>query len=629
MKMARKRLVAALAGAAFVAGVQLTVAPQAAEAKVKAKSSQYAVSVALKPTDQAGMVDQVYATADPTSDQYRKYLTPRDVADKYGRSGSDINQFKRYFKKYHVQANPYAGNLFLKVKGSYGNVKRAFHAKLSKHRTVYKLPSALKRQVSSVIGLVGTRKALLQAQGFKLKTKIDTSGQTPALTGQKSTFSEKYGPAKFADQYQLDKVYERQLTGKGQRIGLVAAADFYKSDVQKYLKQNGLATDVSRIHKIYLGSKKASQYTMSVDASMQAEVTLDVEQAASVAPGADVDVYIYPEADKVMSPDMSLLHTFNAAISDNLDKQLSTSIAMGNEVTGLGSDLSETKQQYSAAYNQAFEQAALQGITVFNASGDSGPYSAVSAKFNQDMMTSPYEVSVGGTTLPFEKIENGHVVHVKKERAWGNIYNINPLAKFLRQPYPAGGGGFSRLNATPRYQVGVPGVNTFTAIKHLQYKKKGVFKLSLFGHRFKIPLPAYFKVIKNPQLIHGTGTGRNLPDIAGNADPDTGYGLCLTAAHSKKEKGQTVWQIAGGTSATAPQMAAASAVMNSGLSQPAGFWNPQIYKYAQASDSPFTPLNDTFNNDNLYYAGTPGTLYNQATGLGTVNFDQLYTKFKG
>lgn len=74
-------------------------------------------------------------------------------------------------------------------------------------------------------------------------------------------------------------------------------------------------------------------------------------------------------------------------------------------------------------------------------------------------------------------------------------------------------------------------------------------------------------------------------------------------------------------------MAAANAVINSGRQTPVGFWNPQIYKFAQESDSPFTVLDDADNNNNLYYTGQPGKLYNQATGLGTIDFDQLAAKF--
>jgi len=68
--------------------------------------------------------------------------------------------------------------------------------------------------------------------------------------------------------------------------------------------------------------------------------------------------------------------------------------------------------------------------------------------------------------------------------------------------------------------------------------------------------------------------------------------------------------------------------MNSGRTTSIRFsGNPQIYKFAQQTDTPFNPLNDANNNNNLFYTGQPGTLYNQATGLGTINFDKLYQDF--
>jgi subtilase family serine protease len=83
------------------------------------------------------------------------------------------------------------------------------------------------------------------------------------------------------------------------------------------------------------------------------------------------------------------------------------------------------------------------------------------------------------------------------------------------------------------------------------------------------------------------------------------------------------------TSFVAPQLAGLSALINSANGSQAGFWNPQLYRFAVQKDSPLHPLNDTgANNDNGFYTGTPGTVYNQATGLGTPDVTALANKLK-
>lgn len=123
-------------------------------------------------------------------------------------------------------------------------------------------------------------------------------------------------------------------------------------------------------------------------------------------------------------------------------------------------------------------------------------------------------------------------------------------------------------------------------------------------------------------LVHGTDSGRNQHDVSADAYPETGYKV-----YYKKDGVQ--WPPSGGTSIVAPQYAAMAAVINS---QPGrarmGFWNAQIYQLAQKSDSPFHPLNGTTDNSNLYYTGQPGTVYNQASGLGTTDFAKLAEDYK-
>src|SRR5262249_36622661 len=61
---------------------------------------------------------------------------------------------------------------------------------------------------------------------------------------------------------------------------------------------------------------------------------------------------------------------------------------------------------------------------------------------------------------------------------------------------------------------------------------------------------------------------RGVPDVAGDADPQTGYNVRVDGRDT----------VIGGTSAVAPLWAGLIARINSGRSRPAGFVNPQLYE---------------------------------------------------
>ncbi|KUO96069.1 hypothetical protein [Ferroacidibacillus organovorans] len=110
-----------------------------------------------------------------------------------------------------------------------------------------------------------------------------------------------------------------------------------------------------------------------------------------------------------------------------------------------------------------------------------------------------------------------------------------------------------------------------------------------------------------------------------NADPQTGYAVYSTLFTSAYG---SPWAQYGGTSFVAPQLAGVAALINQSQGGRVGFWNPQIYQFAQTRKSPFTPLDTSgTSNDNLYYTGQEGALYNPGTGLGIPNFAKLAASF--
>ena len=119
------------------------------------------------------------------------------------------------------------------------------------------------------------------------------------------------------------------------------------------------------------------------------------------------------------------------------------------------------------------------------------------------------------------------------------------------------------------------------------------------GVSTKYPLPAWQKTAKVPKL--GTKTGRGVPDVAGDADPQTGYRV--------RVDGQD--QVIGGTSAVAPLWAGLLALCNQRLGKPAGFLNATLYTGAAARAG----LHDITVGNNGAYKAAAG--WDACTGLGS------------
>ena len=288
----------------------------------------------------------------------------------------------------------------------------------------------------------------------------------------------------------------------------------------------------------------------------------------------------------------------------------------------------------SPAYQQVFDEAylemAAQGQTAFSSAGDEGAYAAYRDVGSTNLSVgspsdSPYVTAAGGTTLAGTaeiSLPGGPTVaaQIPAERTWGWDYlwplwqQIEPgssEAAFAESFTEGGGGGYSQFEPAPSYQRGV---GRYHAV---QYLTPGEYQ-NFHG----LSLPNDWTFTADPAVTSGFSAGRATPDLATDADPNTGYLLYDPLGSPALQTG------GGGTSYVAPQLAGTTAVLNQYLGRRTGFWNPSLYRFAQGSRSPFRPL-DTMGtaNDNLYYTGTPGRIYNPGSGLGVPNLATLAADF--
>jgi kumamolisin len=115
--------------------------------------------------------------------------------------------------------------------------------------------------------------------------------------------------------------------------------------------------------------------------------------------------------------------------------------------------------------------------------------------------------------------------------------------------------------------------------------------------------PAYQASVKVPTPIDSNPTGRGVPDVAGNADPATGYAVLIGGQE----------EVVGGTSAVAPLWAGLIALLNEQIGKRVGWLNPKLYTKL----APGKALRDITSGNNGDYQASTG--WDPCTGLGTPN----------
>ncbi len=207
------------------------------------------------------------------------------------------------------------------------------------------------------------------------------------------------------------------------------------------------------------------------------------------------------------------------------------------------------------ALNSACQDAATMGVTVLAASGDEGADDGTSSPTVDFPASSPYVVGCGGTQLRLSGTS------ISSEQAWNEL-TLNEGAT---------GGGVSEVFALPSYQQSA-----------------------------------------NVPAAPNGFAGRGVPDVAGDADPESGYSVVVDGQQT----------VIGGTSAVAPLWAGLFARINEALGKNVGYVNALLY--ASSAESTFHDITSGNNGD---YSAGPG--WDACTGLGSPDGAALLTAIEG
>jgi subtilase family serine protease len=579
-------------------------------------------------------------------------------ASQYGQTQANISALQSYLSSFGINSTVYADKLDISTTGTAAAYTKALSAHISLYRLKARKAHGVQAAQPAMIVHGTTNPATLPANLASFVyailglTSYPVAGSNtvhtplvPHTVGSHATVIGNRTPANFASQYGLTPLYQQGFKGQGETLGIITYASLNSADPtyfwSKVLK---ITTKSSRIK---LDNIDGGAGPVSAGAG-SGETTLDVEQSGALAPQANIVVYQAPNTDYGQAD------AWFTAASQNTAASISTSWGESeilNQAIGANGTEAAT---YGGIFDEAALEMAAQGQSAFNAAGDAGayddafdptPYTELSVDNPAD---SPWITAAGGTTNPVKiPLSSTVTITVSSQRAWGwdylwpyyaSVSSDTTEGQMAADPSwtAGGGGGYSVVEPRPSYQNQIATIGNYKAVPYLTSKATTDV---LFGTTTSctqavngVPcVPTAWipwagtstGVVPPPATISGTASGRAVPDISADADPDSGYQLYYSQQTPRLESG---W---GGTSFVAPQLNGSAAVIDSFLKHRTGFWNPEIYKFAAQTYTPFSPLSTAgASNDNLYYTGTPGTKYNPATGLGTPNLDKLALAFK-
>ncbi len=538
-----------------------------------------------RPPNAPPLLDQQDFAARPLAPHRR--LTRQQLADQYGATAQDLHAVTNFVTEHGLAVEEVAPERRLvRVSGTVAQIAKAFSVELYNyespkekyrgHEGPVHVPASLAATIQGVFGL-DNRKMARRAGGG-----TGVGNVTPPQVAQAYNF-----PANSAAGQTVAVLEFSGPTPTEPTCG------FAQSDIDGYINFLNTTTgtalnsttvtpvtvDPSSVNPGDLPGGSATNFNIQTDADV--EVALDLEIIVSLAQGASVVAYFAPSTEK------GWVDAINQIVADTDNDPDVLSISWGwSELESTGAiDLGppetfnwpfEWTQAAFTQMTQAFQDAANIGMTVFVSAGDAGS-DCGEDDGNAHVLypaSDPWITCCGGTTITG--------LSPLTQDTW-NDNTIDPGA--------ATGGGISYLASKPSWQSN-----------------------------------ANVPVSVNPDHH----VGRGLPDVAGNADFNSGYILYLYGTTSDKliitapvfAAGSPLGPV-GGTSAVGPLYASLIARINASLGTRVGYLNPTLYQLGLSGV--FQDINDGVSNSVTTDSGgtspgyTSGPGWDACTGWGTIN----------
>ena len=584
----------------------------------------------------------------PTAEVYHQYATPQQFGEQYGVAQSDLDSICAWLRAQGFTVNRnLSGRMGIEFSGSAGQVQAAFHTTLHSYvvngRQFYanaadpEIPAALAPVVAGITLNDFVPRPLIRTAGEALLDPV-THRATPLynepaqnITSCLDGYCFIVVPGDFAAIYDTKPLLNEGIDGSGVTIGVVGDAAIDTSMVKLYRENFLPAYSATNLPNVIVDGPPPTIY----GSGDEIEAYLDMEEAGSVAPNATVN--FYTAANSYVSSGVGL--ALERALADNQVSVLSVSFGLCEAYLGTAGN------QY---YNNLFEQAAAQGITVLVASGDSGsaacdppedtfgPSEAAAGLYVSGLASTPYNVAVGGTDFDYPAHATLNTLSAywnlptatdpDNNNDWSSAKGYIP-----EKPWDDSDAALDQVNFSPTLAAG--GGGTSNCIVYSGTIDAGVSPVQadcVNGYA----KPAW-------QTGFGDSKARDLPDVSLLSGAGANYSATAVCAfagecavpnagpNSTSAPLAVAW--VGGTSVSAPAMAGIMVLVVEKTQSRQGLANTVLYPLSQQFPEAFHDITVGTNRVDCE-AGTPdcgsdgyltgysaGPGYDMATGLGSVD----------
>jgi hypothetical protein len=584
---------------------------------------------------EASLQALLQAQQTPGSPNYHQWLTPAQFGQQFGMSSADLAKVSDWLQQEGFTVNSVAqSSNAISFSGSVATVERAFQTQIHSYSLNGEKHFANATNVSIPAAMAGTVNSVRGLDDFRLKPRVQyakksASGANAHFTSGQ-TGSHFLAPGDFGVIYDLNPLYTAGDTGKGLTIAVTGQVAIVASDITDFRSAAGLPVNDPTVVTVPGSPPETVADDETSGADDLVETDLDLEWSGGVAPAASVilvnsgDVFtslgyaIQNQINGITIPIIS--QSYGACESGVSTANLTTIEGWLAQANSQGQTVVLASGDTGAAdCDDSMETVAVQGLAVDYPGSSVYVTDAGGSEFTGDGSAQSPQTGAG----QYWSAANGStdVVTTAKSYIPEMVWNDTTFAVVNGGTLSAGGGGASQLWNKPTWQAGVAGIPADG--------KRDVPDISLNAS----PYHDAYLYCTQIQTVGGGGAWSS---------------SCQATSFRISDPGQTddgSLTAAGGTSFAAPSFAGLLAVIEQKMGSTLGLGNinPALYSLAANATTYASAFHDitTGNNQvpctsgspncptsgNLVIGYTAGTGYDQASGLGSVDGNNLATAF--